>query len=49
MQIFGSFATELCLPESDIDMVIIPEDSEESYSSFRLLENIYHLLEGMKE
>lgn len=24
LRIFGSFATELCLSESDIDMVIIP-------------------------
>jgi DNA polymerase sigma len=49
IQVFGSFATELCLTESDIDMVIIPDLTKDTPSSFKLLEEIANMLETKTE
>lgn len=48
VEVFGSFATGLCLPESDIDMVIVPHEGT-NFSPSALLQDIHTHLETMTQ
>ncbi len=49
LEVFGSFETSLCLLESDIDIVAVPNNNYDSSDKLNFLDDIKSILETMKE